>query len=80
MAIPAFDYKYNEDHGDAVLLGVAGTDVPLESIAKLAQPHQVSNRIPRSILKKNVIRTSENQSFHRHYFCLMLGNTTHKWH
>lgn len=48
VAIPAFDYKYNQDHGDAVLLGVAGTDVPLESIAKLAQPHQVSNRIFRS--------------------------------
>lgn len=42
VAIPAFDYKYNEDHNDARLLGVAGTDVPIDSIAKLAQPHQVS--------------------------------------
>lgn len=43
VAIPAFDYKYNEDvnHNDARLLGVAGTDVPIDSIAKLAQPHQL---------------------------------------
>lgn len=41
VAIPAFDYKYNEEHNDALLLGVAGTDVPIDSIAKLAQPHQV---------------------------------------
>lgn len=42
VAIPAFDYKFNEEHHDnARLLGVAGTDVPIDSIAKLAQPHQV---------------------------------------
>lgn len=42
VAIPAFDYKYNEEHNDdAILLGVAGTDVPIDSIAKLAQPHQL---------------------------------------
>ncbi|XP_041974818.1 voltage-dependent calcium channel subunit alpha-2/delta-3 isoform X2 [Aricia agestis] len=41
VAIPAFDRKYNEEHNDAMLLGVAGTDVPIDSIAKLAQPHQL---------------------------------------
>ncbi|KAL4716963.1 hypothetical protein ACJJTC_012774 [Scirpophaga incertulas] len=41
VAIPAFDLKYNKDHNDAMLLGVAGTDVPIDSIAKLAQPHQL---------------------------------------
>lgn len=41
VAIPAFDYKYNDENNDAILLGVAGTDVPIDSIAKLAQPHQV---------------------------------------
>lgn len=41
VAIPAFDYKYNEEHNDALLLGVAGTDVPIDSIAKLAKPHQL---------------------------------------
>ncbi|CAH2102250.1 unnamed protein product [Euphydryas editha] len=41
VAIPAFDYKYNDEHNDAILLGVAGTDVPIDSIAKLAQPHQL---------------------------------------
>ncbi|VVC93340.1 unnamed protein product [Leptidea sinapis] len=41
VAIPAFDYKYNENNNDARLLGVAGTDVPIDSIAKLAQPHQL---------------------------------------
>ncbi|XP_049879947.1 voltage-dependent calcium channel subunit alpha-2/delta-4 isoform X2 [Pectinophora gossypiella] len=41
VAIPAFDYKYNSEHNDAILLGVAGTDVPIDSIAKLAQPHQL---------------------------------------
>ncbi|CAG4977830.1 unnamed protein product [Parnassius apollo] len=41
VAIPAFDYKYNEEHNDAFLLGVAGTDVPIDNIAKLAQPHQL---------------------------------------
>ncbi|XP_045495247.1 voltage-dependent calcium channel subunit alpha-2/delta-3 [Colias croceus] len=41
VAIPAFDYNYNENHNDARLLGVAGTDVPIDSIAKLAQPHQL---------------------------------------
>ncbi|XP_028158814.1 voltage-dependent calcium channel subunit alpha-2/delta-4 isoform X1 [Ostrinia nubilalis] len=41
VAIPAFDHKYNEEHNDAMLLGVAGTDVPIDSIAKLAQPHQL---------------------------------------
>lgn len=41
VAIPAFDYKYNEENNDALLLGVAGTDVPIDSIAKLAKPHQV---------------------------------------
>lgn len=46
VAIPAFDYKYNEEHNDdAILLGVAGTDVPIDSIAKLAQPHQVYSLI-----------------------------------
>ena len=49
VAIPAFDYKHNEEHNDALLLGVAGTDVPIDSIAKLAQPHQVSN-----IIKLNI--------------------------
>ncbi|XP_072941901.1 voltage-dependent calcium channel subunit alpha-2/delta-4 [Epargyreus clarus] len=42
VAIPAFDYRYNvENDDDAILLGVAGTDVPIDSIAKLAQPHQL---------------------------------------
>lgn len=41
VAIPAFDYRRNEKENDAILLGVAGTDVPIDSIAKLAQPHQV---------------------------------------
>ncbi|CAH0592660.1 unnamed protein product [Chrysodeixis includens] len=41
VAIPAFDYKYNEENNDALLLGVAGTDVPIDSIAKLAQPNQL---------------------------------------
>ncbi|PZC75536.1 hypothetical protein B5X24_HaOG205963 [Helicoverpa armigera] len=41
VAIPAFDYKYNEENNDALLLGVAGTDVPIDSIAKLAKPHQL---------------------------------------
>lgn len=42
VAIPAFDNRYNREHkDDAILLGVAGTDVPIDSIAKLAQPHQV---------------------------------------
>ncbi|XP_026759265.2 voltage-dependent calcium channel subunit alpha-2/delta-4 [Galleria mellonella] len=41
VAIPAFDFKYNEENNDAMLLGVAGTDVPIDSIAKLAQPHQL---------------------------------------
>ncbi|CAB3256391.1 unnamed protein product [Arctia plantaginis] len=41
VAIPAFDYKYNKMKNDAMLLGVAGTDVPIDSIAKLAQPHQL---------------------------------------
>ncbi|CAG9796424.1 unnamed protein product [Diatraea saccharalis] len=41
VAIPAFDLKYNKDNNDAMLLGVAGTDVPIDSIAKLAQPHQL---------------------------------------
>lgn len=44
VAIPAFDLKSNnEKKTDAILLGVAGTDVPIDSIAKLAQPHQVSH-------------------------------------
>lgn len=43
VAIPAFDLKYNNDNNSALLLGVAGTDVPIDSIAKLAQPHQVSS-------------------------------------
>lgn len=42
VAIPAFDYIHNEEQKNAVLLGVAGTDVPIDSIAKLAQPHQVN--------------------------------------
>ncbi|XP_063616457.1 voltage-dependent calcium channel subunit alpha-2/delta-4-like isoform X1 [Cydia splendana] len=37
VAIPAFD-RYNEN---ATLLGVAGTDVPIDSISKLAQPNQL---------------------------------------
>ncbi|XP_075975243.1 ca[2+] channel Muscle-specific alpha2/delta subunit isoform X2 [Anticarsia gemmatalis] len=41
VAIPAFDYKYNIENNEAQLLGVAGTDVPIDSIAKLAQPHQL---------------------------------------
>lgn len=41
VAIPAFDYRHNKEKNDAILLGVAGTDVPIDSIAKLAQPHQL---------------------------------------
>ncbi|XP_037968616.2 voltage-dependent calcium channel subunit alpha-2/delta-3 isoform X1 [Plutella xylostella] len=41
VAIPAFDMKYNDLNNDAILLGVAGTDVPIDSLAKLAQPHQL---------------------------------------
>ncbi|KAG6450470.1 voltage-dependent calcium channel subunit alpha-2/delta-3 isoform X2 [Manduca sexta] len=41
VAIPAFDYGSNQKQNDVILLGVAGTDVPIDSIAKLAQPHQL---------------------------------------
>ncbi|XP_034830585.1 voltage-dependent calcium channel subunit alpha-2/delta-3 [Maniola hyperantus] len=41
VAIPAFDYKSDQFRNNALLLGVAGTDVPIDSIAKLAQPHQL---------------------------------------
>ncbi|KAJ8736160.1 hypothetical protein PYW08_006816 [Mythimna loreyi] len=41
VAIPAFDYKHNKENNEAALLGVAGTDVPIDSIAKLAKPHQL---------------------------------------
>ncbi|XP_023935814.1 voltage-dependent calcium channel subunit alpha-2/delta-3 [Bicyclus anynana] len=40
VAIPAFD-KTDKNGNNALLLGVAGTDVPIDSIAKLAQPHQL---------------------------------------
>ncbi|KAI5644965.1 neuronal voltage-dependent calcium channel alpha 2acd domain-containing protein [Phthorimaea operculella] len=39
VAIPAFDT--DDSNENATLLGVAGTDVPIDSIAKLAQPHQL---------------------------------------
>jgi hypothetical protein len=52
VAIPAFDLKYNKDHNDAMLLGVAGTDVPIDSIAKLAQPHQV---IKKTLILNNIL-------------------------
>ncbi|XP_028034568.1 voltage-dependent calcium channel subunit alpha-2/delta-4-like isoform X1 [Bombyx mandarina] len=41
VAIPAFDFKKDDNSSNARLLGVAGTDVPIDSIAKLAQPHQL---------------------------------------
>lgn len=47
VGVPAFDKKINSQNGTktANLLGVAGTDVPLEEIYKLTLPYKVRNYI-----------------------------------
>ena len=44
-AVPAFDKKSNRNNQTRVakLLGVAGTDVPIDEIEKLTLPYKVSN-------------------------------------
>lgn len=42
VSVPIFDKKYsNENKRQAKLLGVAGTDVPLEDIRKLTLPYKL---------------------------------------
>lgn len=44
VAIPAYDRKVNRNNAtrEAKLLGVAGTDVPLDDMQKLMFPYKVS--------------------------------------
>ncbi|XP_013197195.2 voltage-dependent calcium channel subunit alpha-2/delta-4 isoform X2 [Amyelois transitella] len=74
VAIPAFDLKYNAKHNDAMLLGVAGTDVPIDSIAKLAQPHQLGVNGYSFIVSNNgylllhpLLRTTINDELQANY-------------
>ncbi|GBP42128.1 hypothetical protein EVAR_21132_1 [Eumeta japonica] len=75
VAIPAFDYRYNEEHkNDTMLLGVAGTDVPIDSIAKLAQPHQLGVNGYSFIVSNNgylllhpLLITSINEKLQKNY-------------
>lgn len=41
VTVPAYDRKTNQDNRSAELLGVAGTDVPIEDIEKLVNSHKV---------------------------------------
>lgn len=43
VAAPAFDRKINLDNRTAELLGVAGTDVPIDDIEELTFPYKVQN-------------------------------------
>ncbi|XP_053615733.1 voltage-dependent calcium channel subunit alpha-2/delta-4 isoform X2 [Plodia interpunctella] len=74
VAIPAFDLKYNAENNDAMLLGVAGTDVPIDSIAKLAQPHQLGVNGYSFIVSNNgylllhpLLRTTINDELQANY-------------
>ncbi|XP_073958032.1 ca[2+] channel Muscle-specific alpha2/delta subunit [Choristoneura fumiferana] len=71
VAIPAFDSESNQD---AILIGVAGTDVPIDSIAKLGQPHQLGVNGYSFIVSNNgylllhpLLKTSINEELQVNY-------------
>lgn len=52
VGVPAFDRSYRHENSTnrrARLLGVAGTDVPVEDIDKLTLPYKVSDNLKDTI-------------------------------